>query len=71
MKNTPKSLRKQNKKGRTARGTAPGIPRRTIGVDHPGGGEVFHTFIPYCMPVYPGARMPVDGPELPRSAEGP
>ena len=33
MKNTPKSLRKQNKKGRTGRGPAPGIPRRTIGVD--------------------------------------
>ena len=33
MKNTPKSLRKQNQKGRTARGPAPGIPRRTIGID--------------------------------------
>ena len=22
-------------------------------------------FIPYCMPVYPGARIPGDGPVLP------
>ena len=33
MKNTLTSSRKQNQKGRTARGPATGIPRRTIGID--------------------------------------